>query len=154
MKSFRQKIAFGHDVVMAAVSFPVSLLLRLGGQIDQYDGVFLLQGAALFAAVAAGVFLSMRLYSGVWRYASTNDLVAIIKSVTLAILIFLPVQFLLTRLVWMPRSTLVINWFVLMALLGGPRFIYRQFDDLLRSGRKSGLTGAWFFPTPDNELHR
>ncbi len=62
LRSRRPRIAFSHDVVMAAVSFPLSLLLRLGDQFYHYDTVFVLQGAALFAGVAAAVFLSMRLY--------------------------------------------------------------------------------------------
>ena len=43
---------------------------------------------------------------------------AILKAVTLAILVFVPVMFLLNRLEAMPRSTLLINRFVLMALHG------------------------------------
>jgi O-antigen biosynthesis protein WbqV len=129
MKSLRQKIAFGHDVIAAALSFPLSLALRLGGDIAGYETAFLLESVGLFALIAAAVFVSMRLYAGVWRYASINDLLAIVKAVTLVILIFLPVQFLLTRAEWLPRSALIINWFVLIALLGGPRFIYRRFKD-------------------------
>jgi O-antigen biosynthesis protein WbqV len=37
--------------------------------------------------------------------------------------------FLATRLEAYPRSAFVINWFVLLALLGGPRFIYRLIKD-------------------------
>ena len=43
----------------------------------------LVQGTALFAVISAAVFLSMRLYGGVWRYASVNDLMAITRAVTL-----------------------------------------------------------------------
>ena len=125
----RSKIAFAHDVVMAAVSFPLSLVLRIGDGIHFYDPVNLILWTALFAAVAAAVFWSMRLYSGVWRYASLNDLQAITRAVTLAILIFVPLLFFVTRLDFVPRSTPLINWFVLVGLLGGPRFIYRMFKD-------------------------
>ena len=44
-------------------------------------------------------------------------------------LVFLPVMFVLTRLEALPRSTLLIDWFVLVALLGGPRLAYRLFKD-------------------------
>jgi FlaA1/EpsC-like NDP-sugar epimerase len=137
MKGLRQKIAFGHDLVMAALSFPLALLLRLGYDFFNRELTFLLVGALLFAVAAGVSFLTMRLYGGVWRYASTNDLTAITKAVTLAILFFLPAMFIVTRLENVPRSTLVIQWFVLMALLGGPRFIYRQFKDR-RIGRDHG----------------
>ncbi len=129
MSGLRQKIAFGHDIVMAALSLPLSLYLRLGDDLGAYPPSYVLTVAVLFTTIAAGAFWSMRLYGGVWRYASLNDLMAILKAVTLAILIFVPVMFLLNRLEAMPRSTLVINWFVLTALLGGPRFLYRRFKD-------------------------
>jgi len=125
----RPRIAFAHDVVMAAISLPLALYLRLGEDIAAYDPVILAQSVGVFTVVAAGVFWSMKLYAGVWRYASLNDLYAITRAVTLAILIFLPLMFLITRLEALPRSTLIINWFVLMGMLGGPRFLYRLFKD-------------------------
>ena len=134
MTNIRPKIAFAHDIVMAAISFPLSLFLRLGYDLFDYDTGFLIQGTVLFTAVAATMFWSMRLYSGVWLYASLNDLMAITKAVSFAILVFLPLMFLMTRLEAVPRSTLIINWLMLMGLLGGPRFLYRAFKDR-RSGR-------------------
>jgi O-antigen biosynthesis protein WbqV len=89
----------------------------------------LILGTGLFTAVAAIVFRYMRMYRGVWRYASLNDLVNITKSASLVILIFLVLLFMTTRLENLPRSLPFINWFVLIALLGGSRFIYRLFKD-------------------------
>ena len=125
----RARIAYVHDVIMAAVSFVLSLYLRIGDALFWYPISFIVEGAAIFAAVAAGVFWSMRLYRGIWRYASLNDMLAITKAVTLTLLIFLPLLFLFTRLQDLPRSLLVINWFVLMALIGGPRILYRIMKD-------------------------
>jgi len=83
----------------------------------------------LFAVVAACVFWPMGLYRGIWRYASMNDLIQITKAVSLAVLIFVPILFVTSRAEFLPRSLPIINWFVLMALLGGPRFIYRLIKD-------------------------
>src|SRR3546814_16680423 len=69
------------------------------------------------------------MYRGVWRYASIDDLLAITRAVTLTILIFLPLLFMITRLELVPRSLPFIHWFLMMALLGGPRFVYRVFKD-------------------------
>ncbi len=129
MKINRAHIAFGHDVIMAAASFFLSLFLRLGDDIVFYDGMTLYLSAGVFTVVAGSVFWSMRMYRGVWRYASLNDLMLITKSATLAILIFLVIMFVATRLEDLPRSLPFINWFVLMALLGAPRFIYRIAKD-------------------------
>ena len=61
----RSHIAFAHDVAMAALSFVVALWLRLGeGLFVSWSVPRLVAAAGLFALVAAGVFLSLRLYRG------------------------------------------------------------------------------------------
>jgi len=136
LKLSRAHIAFAHDVVMAAFSFLAALYLRLGA--DQWSlrsDQDLLIGTGLFVAVAIPVFLSLRLYRGVWRYASTNDMAGLVRAATLTILVFTVVLFLVNRLETVPRSVLIINWFVLLTLLGGPRFLYRSFKDRRQARR-------------------
>jgi len=118
-----------HDLFMAALSFVLSLYLRLGDATLSYAQGFIVEGTLLFTAISGLVFWRMGLYRALWRYASVDDLVALTKSVTLAVLIFVPVFFLMTRLDAYPRSAALINWFVLLALLGGPRFVYRMIKD-------------------------
>jgi len=138
----RAQIAFLHDVIMAALSFLLALWLRLGdGLVETWDGERLLWATGLFTGVAAAVFLSQRLYRGIWRYASTNDLMALTRAATLTILVFLPLLFLFNRLNDLPRSTLLINWFALLALLGGPRFLYRMFKDRSLGAKADGEGG-------------
>jgi len=114
---------------MAPISFMIALSLRLGSNIKFYPIDQLLLGTILFTIIAATIFQVMRIYRGVWRYASLNDLLNITKSASLIVLIFLVALFITTRLEDLPRSLPFINWFVLMALLGGPRFLYRLFKD-------------------------
>ncbi|MCG8357749.1 MAG: polysaccharide biosynthesis protein [Kiloniellales bacterium] len=125
----RSSTAFVHDVVMAALSFCLSLTLRLGENTWYYvnDSVFFALSA--FTAVCAIVFVFMGLYRGIWRYASLNDVATIVKAVTLALLVFLAVTFMVTRLEAVPRSGLLINWFVLIFLLSAPRMAYRVIKD-------------------------
>ena len=47
----------------------------------------------------------------------------------MVILIFLVIMFVFTRLDELPRSLPFISWFVLIALLGAPRFLYRVVKD-------------------------
>ena len=107
----------------------MALYLRLGDDITLYNPDPMIQGGVIFVAISAVVFWFSGLYRGVWRYASMNDLMAITRAVTVAILVFLLIMFLWTRFLHLPRSIIPINWFVLMALLGGPRFIYRLVKD-------------------------
>lgn len=118
-----------HDVLMAAASFELSLLIRYGAQgIAQPIG-FLWQGTALFTAICGLVFWRSGLYRGIWYYASINDLLAIVRSVTIALAVFLPVLFVLTRLDAYPRSAAPINWALLIIMLTVPRFLYRALKD-------------------------
>ena len=130
MMSPRGRIVFAHDVMMAGVSLVVSLYLRVGDDLFYHYPLGTLVPATLtFVAIAAFMFLFLDLYRGIWRYASLDDMVAIARATTLTILVFLAVMFLWTRLEALPRSVPFINWFVLMALLGGPRFLYRAMKD-------------------------
>jgi len=125
----RQIVAFLHDLIMAAAAFTIALVLRLGDDAWTSLTTTLWPSMLMFTAVCGAVFLGTGLYRGVWRYASMNDLAAIIKAVSLSLAIFLPVTFLITRLDSLPRSWLVISWFVLIFLLGAPRMLYRIFKD-------------------------
>ncbi|CCQ75452.1 nucleoside-diphosphate sugar epimerase/dehydratase [Magnetospira sp. QH-2] len=126
----RGSVVFLHDVFMAALSFGLTIYLRTGEEFHEiwrhgHGGEAML----MFAVICGAVFWAMNLYRGIWRYASLNDMTAIAKSVTLAILIFTAVMFIWTRLELIPRSLPLLNWFVLIALLGGPRFLYRLIKD-------------------------
>ncbi len=125
----RGQIAYAHDLIMAAASFWVTIYLRIADDYLYYDIDELILVSAVFTVICAVVFRVSGLYRGVWRYASITDLWAITKAVSFVILIFAFVMFLWTRLETLPRSIFIINWFVLMALLGGPRFFYRLLKD-------------------------
>ena len=121
---------------MAALSILLSLWLRMGDTLwDTWSPGHLAQLSGLFALVAAPVLLSQRLYRGIWRYVSTQELLALVRAVTLLMPVFMMVLFVLTRADALPRSLLIINWFVLLGLLGGPRFLYR----ILRDRRTGAL---------------
>ncbi len=121
--------ALAHDVVMAALALLLSIYLRYGEEIAAVPTDLIAGYVAGFAAIAAAVFLGTGLYRGIWRYASLPDVIALLRATTLTIFIAALVFFFVTRLELMPRSTFVICWFVMLALLGGPRFAYRAIKD-------------------------
>lgn len=124
----RRLLAYTHDILMAALSFGLSLYLRVGEDFLAYLPSFW-PGLILFAVIAAVSYRVFGMNSGVWRYASLRDLLAVMRAVTATILVFLLCMFMITRLELLPRSMPVINWFVLVVMLGGPRLIYRLLKD-------------------------
>jgi O-antigen biosynthesis protein WbqV len=118
-----------HDVFMAALSFELAVGLAYVNYGHPEPPFYLWPGTLLFAAVCAPVFWFMGLYRGMWHYASFKDLVGIAKGVTLALLIFLPCLFVVTRAQDLPRSALFIQWPLLVLLLALPRLLYRAYKD-------------------------
>jgi O-antigen biosynthesis protein WbqV len=152
-------VAFAHDLAMAAISFLAALYLRLGNWHDfaTYFERLAPTSLPLFVACSAAVFAFMGLYRGVWRYASLDDVIAIVKAAVIVIALYLPLQFLLTRLEDLPRSQLFINWLVLVALLTGPRVAYRilrdrRVDNVLKRHRRDNIPVLLYGADDEAEL--
>jgi FlaA1/EpsC-like NDP-sugar epimerase len=125
----KYQVVFVHDLIIACLSLPFALYLRLGNDFLNETADVLLYGSPAFAVLAGVIFHAGGMYRGVWRYASTSDLVAVVKSATVAVLVFMPLMFLVNRLNDIPRAVPVIQWLILVVLLGGPRFTYRLLQD-------------------------
>ncbi len=121
-------VAFVHDGVMAYLSFWGALILRVGGN-EALATPHVWYAAALFMLVCVAVFAHMRLYRGIWHFASVEDLLTIVKAVSLSMLVFAAGMFIAHRLEGVPRSVLLLNWTLLIVLLGAPRFAYRMIKD-------------------------
>lgn len=119
----------GIDTVMAALALAVSFYVRLGGDFSEYHGGFVFMHMLLFAVVGAVVFYFSGLFRGLWRYTSLTELLKITKTATLSVALYAVIVFLLTRLEHFPRSSLLIQWVMLIGALSGPRIFYRLLKD-------------------------
>ena len=132
----RPWLCFAHDTLMAAVAFLLALYLRLGDDMFRYvTPGQTLRAALLFAVTCAAIFLASRLYRGVWQFTSLRDLLHILRAVSIAVVAFVVVGFFIMRLEGVPRTVPFMAWFILLALLGGPRMGVR----LWRERRLGGL---------------
>ena len=113
---------------MAFAAFLAAFFLRLGSDVlnDRPD---VIQMAAVFAAVAAVVYLFTGIYRHVWEYVSAKDAANILRTAIAVVLVFLPAWFFVARLEAFPRSMPFISWFMLVMFLAGPRLIYRMIRD-------------------------
>ena len=80
-----------NDVILAAVAFELSVWMRYLTYGAPQEFGFLWQGTLIFTGVAAVSFWAFGLYRGIWYYASFNDIIAILKAVSIATLVFLPI---------------------------------------------------------------
>jgi hypothetical protein len=77
-----------HDLVVAALSLWLTLYLRFGADIPPEYSAFLIYGIPLFVVIAGVMFHSFGMYRALWRYASIPDLIAIIRAVSVSLLVF------------------------------------------------------------------
>lgn len=120
---------FCADLLLATLSFPITLLLRLG--VDDLIAISELAiiSTGVFAAVSAIVIWRSHLDRIAWRYVSVDDAILLARTAVLINLIFLAVMFMWTRLGGVPRSALVIDVMVLTVLLLGARLLFRLWHE-------------------------
>jgi FlaA1/EpsC-like NDP-sugar epimerase len=122
-----------HDLAMTAVALALALALR-------FEEPFLGQRLAYwrfaipFVACAGLIYLFFRLYQSKWRFATLPDLMGIAKaSATLALgMLVIDYVVLADNLYggyFFGRQAVAIYFVVQMALLGGPRLLYRSWKD-------------------------
>jgi FlaA1/EpsC-like NDP-sugar epimerase len=75
------------------------------------------------------VFWRVGLYRGVWRFASVPDLINILKACLFGLVAISVALFLYNRMDQVSRTVLLLYPFVLTALLGMPRLLYRMWKD-------------------------
>jgi O-antigen biosynthesis protein WbqV len=114
-----------HDCLVGALTLCLAHVLRVGFDVGQPLGQFLLFGPVLFSFVTAMVFAAFRLHHAVWRHASTGEIVRIVEASTAAILVYLLIAFVFHRLDGIPRSVPLIHWLLLVVALGASRLGWR-----------------------------
>ncbi len=121
----------GYDVLMAVLAMQLALWLRYAlANGEGHDIFYLWMASAANGAIAALVFSVIGLQRGIWRYSSIEDVMQILKAVTISTILFVLAMFFLTRLENLPRSVPLLQWPILVGLLAGSRLAYR----MLRSG--------------------
>ena len=73
--------------------------------------------------------VSFGLYKGIWRFASLQDILNILKSAIFGIAIISVILFITNRLEFIPRTTIILYPLFLIGFLTTPRFAYRIFKD-------------------------
>jgi O-antigen biosynthesis protein WbqV len=131
----RRMLAFVHDIVMAAFAFSLALYFRMGNDIGTLPAGSIFISLLLFTGTCAVVFWISGLYRSIWVFASLRDLLEILRASTIAVVAFVILGFLTTRLEGIPRTVPFMTWFILLAGLGGSRMVFR----LLRERRLSAL---------------
>lgn len=142
---FRMIGVYTLDLLAAALSLVLAFNLRLEGPAaSEFLGRVPI-AIPLFTAITFCVLHSMRLHRRVWRYSSVSDLIAVAKVSTVSVAAFVILLTMMGQSGWLPRSIPVIQWFVLIFLLGGMRVarrLSREYLDGIVNPPSPALTPA------------
>ncbi len=122
----RSYVAACHDIFMAVASVPLALYLRLGDAFWAQSAPYITPLFIIFMGSFTFLMFLLRMQKGVWRYVSLSELKLMVKVVSLSIILTYAAMFLFYRLENVPRSLPVLQWLILMVLLGAPRIAYRM----------------------------
>jgi FlaA1/EpsC-like NDP-sugar epimerase len=125
-----RSLAIFHDLAMIPVAWLGAYWLRFNlGVIPGEHLSVAIQMLAIVVVTQAFVFRYFGLYRGVWRFASLPDLIRIAKAVLVGMAFSAVAIFLVTRMEAVPRSIFPLYGLLLIALLGGSRFLVRWSKD-------------------------
>jgi UDP-GlcNAc:undecaprenyl-phosphate GlcNAc-1-phosphate transferase len=142
----RQFLEVFMDFCLICISYYLAYLLRFEGVgPDWYMNLFF-DSLPLVIAIKLGCFFYFGLYRNVWRYVSVEDLTRITKAVTLGTLVSILVFTYLNRFEGYSRAVFIIDWGLLLVLVGGTRLIFRglreYFSRIRLTGKRVLIMGA------------
>ena len=113
------------DAALVVVSNYAAFWLRFDGNVPADETRLWTQTIWALVAIRAAAFLVFGVARNVWRYTSVADLRAIILGVISSSVIFYAIIHGALGITMYPRSTFLIDAFVLITLIGGVRLAYR-----------------------------
>lgn len=121
-RKFKILIMLSSDVLLLPLALWSAVALRLGTfnpDISQFWWVFF-----IVPFVTVPVFIKFGLYRAVIRYMDDKIIYTVIYGVSLSVLILMAVV-VMTKLVALPRSSIVIYWVIAIAYIAASRFVAR-----------------------------
>ena len=127
------------DVILISLSVLLAFFVRFEGSIPQK--YFLnIQGLILFSIIfTIPLFYFFNLYFFSWAYVSTEELISIIKALSLSFLLLTATYFILRDhplFSGFPRATPFLTYFFIFVLCGGLRFAKRIYLQIFPKGEK------------------
>lgn len=134
----RRLIVFGLDMLLIAAAFTAAFLLRFDFKIPIEFLTLYRQGLVVVLLTKPLVFLVSGLYRNIWRYASLQDGIEILKVVTVSSIITAFLVFYLRHFAPYPRSIFILDWFLLLALIAASRLVWRVYRETVIMPRRLG----------------
>ena len=125
-------LTLAYDTATSGLAFYLAMNIAFGRTLHLAyppDAMFAVIYTIMYGGIAAIMLYWQRVYRGIWCYTSLGDCISILRAVTLTVLLFVPIVFVMTRAEELPRSAPIIAGLLMMALLIAPRVLARALAD-------------------------
>lgn len=116
----------------------LAFYIRFEGRIPPEALSILPYSVVMLLVIRFPLFSVFGLYRGLWRYAGMIDLQKILLSTTIGSALFVFVTYVWTGHYEYPRSVVILDWLLVVGMVGGVRFAMRSYRDLTRSKDRRG----------------
>jgi FlaA1/EpsC-like NDP-sugar epimerase len=123
----RRRLLFGLLIqsILPVLSIYIALLLRLDLDQSRISTSSLMMWVPILVALRLISLVYFQAHTGLWRYVSMPDLIAVVKASTVSTIIFGIIGFFLIEQFEIPRSVYFIEWGVYIFITGGLRVAVR-----------------------------
>ncbi|ERI90776.1 putative epimerase/dehydratase WbiI [Clostridiales bacterium oral taxon 876 str. F0540] len=124
------------DLILIIISLYVSLLLKFDFDIPSEYIVFLKLSIVPVIVITILFNVIFNMYKHIWKYASIEELLSIVYSITLSNIVFIVYSYFINykllenQYFRFPFTVHIIFWILSTVLLGGTRFIYRITEEV------------------------
>ncbi|MDQ6827507.1 MAG: polysaccharide biosynthesis protein [Gemmatimonadota bacterium] len=136
---YRTALLIAVHLVLVAVSYTLAFSLRFEWLIPRTYFFAFAATLPVLVTLRLLAFAYYRLYRGWWRYVGMRDLFDLLKAVGLSTLVFAAYLVFSSRALVFPRSVLIIDSMITIALIGGARFSLRAVRESRRPMTASHL---------------
>jgi FlaA1/EpsC-like NDP-sugar epimerase len=117
------------DACLLAVAYQIAFELRFDGDVPARFRTIFAYSSPLVVLTKVILLYNFHLYHYPWRFTGVNELVSLVKAVSLSSLFILADYALAVEMISFPRSTILFDWFLSVALLSSFRLIPRLMHD-------------------------
>ena len=128
----RQILTVALDLGLIVFAYYAAYVLRFEAALDAELGR-MLRSLPVILVSQLLAFVGFGLYQGVWRYAGLRDIVRIVQATSGGTMAAVVVLVLTSRFDGFSRAVFIVDWLLLLLLIGGSRVSFRLFGELLRS---------------------
>ncbi|MDD2703032.1 MAG: nucleoside-diphosphate sugar epimerase/dehydratase [Candidatus Omnitrophica bacterium] len=129
---FRRLIIVATHLALVICAYILAFYLRFDFKIDSSHWQVILKTLPILVCVKMVILGYFGLYSGLWRYASIDDIWRILKANVLSMLCFIPVIAFFYTFSGFPRSIFALDCVLSFCLVSGIRFVTRLFREKFR----------------------